>query len=58
MDWSIAGPTDSASALYGNGYDKCGKLNYSVVNQDYEDFDYQLIIYLKVGEETNAADEF
>jgi len=24
----LAGPTDSASALYGNGYDKCGDLTY------------------------------
>ena len=28
LDLAYAGPTDSASVTYGNGYDKCGNLTY------------------------------
>lgn len=28
VDLILAGPTDSASVTYGNGYDKCGELTY------------------------------
>lgn len=32
LSTQISGPSDSASLEYGNGFDKCGLLNYSVVD--------------------------
>ena len=32
------GPTDSTSIIYGNGYDKCGPLRYSYIDQDEAEF--------------------
>ena len=32
------GPTNSASAKYGNGYDLCGKLTYTLLNANGQEF--------------------
>ena len=31
-DWTYEGPTNSMSLIYGNGYDKCGPLKYSFLD--------------------------
>ena len=34
FELAYKGPTDSMSALYGNGYDKCGALIYEYLSPD------------------------
>ena len=36
----FAGPTDSASVLYGNGYDICGDLEYTILGARKESWNY------------------
>ena len=36
QNWSFNGPTDSTSVTYGNGYDVCGPLTYTLTNQQGE----------------------
>lgn len=35
---SYTGPKDSVSATYGNGYDKCGALQYTILDEEGNEF--------------------
>lgn len=49
------GPTDSTSKKYGNGYDICGPLNYSLLDDSYGQFELSGLSS-SVSKNSNAAD--
>lgn len=57
MTTQVSGPSDSASLKYGNGFNKCGPLSYTILDADDRDMLHKLWLDLSIDEMPGEADK-
>lgn len=57
MTTQMSGPSDSASLEYGNGYNMCGPLDYTLLDPGNNDVFYKQWLNLSVEELAGEADK-